>query len=162
MLVTDGAQAGCNAGGGDAGSETAVRKLRNQRGVTTFVIGFGSEVDDAQLDTLAVAGGAPKAGLPKYYQADTAGQLDQALQTIASTVVGCSYKVDPPPADLAMTYVWFEGNEPVPRDPTHTAGWDYDSATQMITLYGSYCDRLKTHVVDKVDVIFGCPTPPVL
>jgi hypothetical protein len=162
MLVTDGAQSsGCAAGGGDAGSEAAVAQLHAQ-GVKTFVIGFGGAVDAVQLDKLAVAGGAPQSGTTKYFRADTAGELDQAFQAIAATVVSCSYRVDPPPEDLDQTYVWFEQTELVPRDPTHVAGWDYDAATQMITLYGMYCDRLETHVVSKLDVIFGCPSPPVL
>lgn len=163
MLVTDGAQsAGCTAGGGDAGSEMAVRQLFNQRGIKTFVVGFGGAVDTVQLDKLAVAGGAPQPGATKYFRADTAGELDQAFATIADQVVACSYLVDPAPADLTQTYVWFEQSEAVPRDPTRVAGWDYDPATQLLTLYGSYCDRLKTHAVTKVDVIFGCPTPPIL
>jgi hypothetical protein len=163
MLVTDGAQSsGCSAGGGDAGSEMAVKKLFNGKGVTTFVLGFGSAVDAVQLDKLAIAGGAPQSGTPKYFRADTAGELDQALQTIADAVVSCSYKVDPPPEDPSQVYVWFGGTENVPRDQSHVSGWDYDPATQMLTLYGSHCDRLKTKMVKKVDVIFGCPTPPVL
>jgi hypothetical protein len=162
MLVTDGAQSsGCSVAGGDAGSVHEVQKMKND-GITTFVVGFGSAVDAAQLNMLAMAGGAPQSGTTKYYRADTAGELDKAFQAIAETVISCSYRVDPPPADLAQTYVWFGQTELVPRDPTHMAGWDYDAATQMITLYGMYCDRLKTHVVSKVDVIFGCPSPPVL
>jgi hypothetical protein len=162
MLVTDGAQsAGCTVGGGDAGSEAAVQQLFGA-GIKTFVIGFGGAVDAVQLDKLAVAGGAPQSGATKYYRADTAGELDQALSSIANQVVGCSYLVDPPPEDVAQTYVWFDATELVPRDPSHMAGWDYDPATQLITLYGAYCMRLKTHAVTKVDVIFGCPSPPVL
>jgi hypothetical protein len=163
MLVTDGAQSGgCTAGGSDAGSEAAVHELYSQRGIKTFVIGFGGAVDVVQLDKLAVAGGAALPGATKYYQADTAGQLDQALQAIANQVIGCSYEVDPAPLDLAQTYVWFEKSELVPHDPTHMAGWDFDPATGMLTLYGMYCDRLKSKAVDTLDVIFGCPSPPVL
>jgi hypothetical protein len=130
--------------------------------VTTFVLGFGSGVDAAQLNKLAVAGGAPLPGATKYYRADTAGELDQALDAIAGSIVSCSYRVDPAPEDPDQIYVWFEQTEAVPRDPSHMAGWDYDAATQTVTLYGVYCDRLEAHTVAKVDVIFGCPSPPVL
>lgn len=58
--------------------------------------------------------------------------------------------------------MFYENTELVPRDTTHAAGWDYDPATMTLTMYGSYCDRLKTKVVDDVDVVFGCPTLPVL
>ncbi|HEY5920164.1 MAG TPA: VWA domain-containing protein [Kofleriaceae bacterium] len=162
MLITDGAQSnGCTAGGGDAGAEMAVQQLFSH-GIKTFVIGFGGAVDAVQLNKMAVAGGTPQSGTTKYFRADTAGELDMAFASIADQVIGCSYLVDPPPEDLAQTYVWFEKTELVPRDLTHMAGWDYDPATQLITLYGMYCDRLRTHVVDTVDVIFGCPSPPVL
>ena len=58
--------------------------------------------------------------------------------------------------------VFFENTEPVPRDPTHTNGWDYDPATMRLTLYGSYCGRIQDRSVDDVDVVFGCPDPTVL
>ena len=163
MLVTDGAQSsGCTSGGGDAGSEAAVADLFTNRGIKTFVVGFGGAVDAVQLDKLAIAGGAPQSGTTKYIRADTAGELDAAFQSIASQVVGCSYLVDPAPEDVNQVYVWFEQTESVPRDTSHMMGWDYDPATQLLTVYGMYCDRLKAHSVTKVDVIFGCPSPPVL
>jgi hypothetical protein len=163
MLVTDGAQsAGCTASGGDAGSEAAVQALYATRGIKTFVVGFGGAVDAVQLNKMAIAGGAPQSGTTKYFRAETAGQLDMALAAIAGQVVGCAYTVDPPPDDPSQIYVWFEKTESIPRDTSHVMGWDYDPATQLLTLYGGYCDRLKTHTVTAVDVIFGCPSPPVL
>lgn len=161
MLVSDGAQAGCSAGGGDAGTEDAIAQLRTQRDIRTFVVGFGSGVDAAQLDRFAVRGGMPLAGSPRYYQADTANQLDQVFQQIADLAIGCEYTLDPPPSDPDQVYVYFGNTELVPRDPSHMAGWDYDAATQRLTLYGSYCQRVKTQAVTDVDVIFGCPVGPV-
>ena len=157
MLVTDGAQSSCTVGGGDAGSEAAIADLYTKRGIKTFVVGFGGGVDAAQLNEFATLGGAPLAGATKYYQADTAAQLQQAFQSISELVVSCEYVVDPAPPDLGQTYVYFEDTELVPRDPTHVAGWDYDPATMKLTLYGSYCDRLENRSVDDVDVIYGCP-----
>jgi hypothetical protein len=161
MLVTDGAQSACNLGGGDAGSEATVASLAAS-GVKTFVVGFGGGVDAAQLDKLAIAGGAPLAGATKYYKADTAGQLQQAFQAIAGQVVSCEYTIDPAPPDVEQTFVWFENTTQVPRDPTHVDGWDYDVATLKLRFYGSYCDQLESKQVDDVDVIFGCPLPPLL
>lgn len=158
MLVTDGAQSGsCDGNAGDNRTEAAITDLYTNRGITTFVVGFGGEVDAAALDRFALAGGAPLAGTPKYYQADTAAQLEQAFATISGLVVSCEFIVDPAPADLAQTYVYFNETEQVPRDTTHAMGWDYDPATLKLTLYGGHCDRLKARQVDDVDVIFGCP-----
>ncbi len=162
MLVSDGAQAGCTLGGGDAGAEAAIKELRTDRDITTFVVGFGSEVDAPELDKLATLGGAALPGATKYYQADTAAQLDAAFQSIVGAVVSCDYEVNPAPGNLDETYVFFENTELVPRDPSHILGWDYDPATMILSFYGVTCDRLKTRQVDDVDVVFGCPTPPVL
>jgi hypothetical protein len=43
-------------------------------------------------------------------------------------------------------FVFFD-NVKLARDPTHTAGWDYDPA------------KLKAQQVQDVDVVFGCDTP---
>lgn len=159
MLVTDGAQAGCSAAGGDAGSEAIVKDLFDNRDVKTFVIGFGSAVDAGQLNKLAVAGGTALSGTTKYYRAETAGELDQALASIADLVVSCDYQVNPAPPSLAHTYVWFEKTTKVPRDTTHTDGWDFDTSTNTLTFYGSYCTQLTTRVVDTVDVVYDCQGP---
>ena len=161
MLVSDGAQAGCSAAGGDAGTEAAIADLLATRGIQTFVVGFGSAVDAAQLDAFAVAGGTALAGAPKYYQADSAAQLDQAFQTIANIAIGCEYTVDPAPSDIDQMYVYFSNTELVPRDTGHANGWDYEPATKKLTLYGTFCERLESHEVTDVDVIFGCPVPPI-
>lgn len=162
MLISDGAQSSCNLGGGDAGTEAAIADLYTNRGIPTFVVGFGSATDAAELNKLAMLGGRPLAGTPRYYQADTAAQLDQAFQSIAGLVATCTFKVDPPPADLMRTYVFFDKTELVPHDPGHTAGWDYNPSSLMLTVYGSYCSRLEAKQVSDIDVVFGCPSPPIL
>lgn len=155
MLVTDGAQYGCSAGGGNSGTEAAVQTLHDH-GVTTFVVGFGSQVNATELDKLAALGGAALPGPTQYYQADTAADLDQAFQTIGSLVVSCSYQLNPPPPDIDELYVYLDHNA-IPRDPGHQDGWDYDPATQTLTLYGAPCDALEHHQASGFDVVFGCP-----
>jgi hypothetical protein len=163
MLVSDGAQSGsCEGAAGDARTEAIIGDLFTNRGIPTFVVGFGSGVDVPQLNRFADHGGMPLAGTTRYYQADTATQLEQAFAAIAEIVVRCDFVVDPPPPDLDLTHVVFEGVEVVPRDPTHTAGWDFDPATNTMTFYGSYCTQLESRAVDEIDVTYGCPSPPVL
>lgn len=159
MLVTDGAQSSCNAGGGNTGSLAAVQDLY-QHGVATFVVGFGSQVNATFLNQVADAGGVALTGTTRYYQADTASDLDQAFQTIGNLVVSCTYKVDPPPPDLSQTYVIFDHATLVPQDASN--GWTYDPATQLLTLHGSACTALETHSVGAIDLVFGCPSPPIL
>ena len=170
MLVTDGAQSGtpdgtgvnnCGGSAGDARTQATIEQLRAD-GVTTFVIGFGGNVDAAALNSFATAGGAPRPGTTKYYAAENPAQLAEAFASIAELTASCEYTVDPPPPDIAKTYVFFGNTELVDRDTSHTRGWDYDPATMKLRFYGSDCERVQTHVVTDIDVVFGCPTPPIL
>ncbi len=157
MLVTDGQQAGCHDAGGDPGTEGIIAALDAQ-GVHTFVVGFGGEVDAAQLGRFAQAGGVPRPAAPAFYQADDAAGLLAALQSIGSQVVSCDFALADAPPDPFDLHVFFDNQEAVPRDGAHQNGWDYDVATQIVTFYGPACDRITSRQVGDVDVIFGCPT----
>ena len=170
MLVTDGAQSGnttstgANNCGGEAGDARTLQTIKNLKhdGVKTFVVGFGGNVDIAALNSFAAAGGAALAGTQKFYAAESPAQLEQAFASIAELAASCEYTVDPAPPDIDQTYVFFGNTELVDRDTTHAKGWDYDPATMKLTFYGTDCERVQTHVVTDVDVVFGCPTPPIL
>ncbi len=72
---------------------TGVKALHDV-GVTTYVVGFGGGVDEAELDALAVIAGTERPGCdptgatpgapPCHYQADDAGALLAALMDIAA------------------------------------------------------------------------------
>lgn len=161
MLMTDGAQAGCSAAGGNAGTTSIIAGMLTA-GVKTFVIGFGTGVNAAQLNAFADAGGAPKNDpanpTQHYYQADDAASLKSVFDTIAGSILGCTFTLNSVPPDASKVFVFFD-NVKLPRDTTHTAGWDYDPATNQITFYGVDCDKLKAQQVQDVDVVFGCDTP---
>jgi hypothetical protein len=170
MLVTDGAQSGnttstgannCGGENGDARTLQTIKDLKHD-GVTTFVVGFGGNVDTVALNSFAQAGGAPLSGMKKYYSAESPQDLAQAFSNIAQLAQSCEYTVDPAPPDIDKTYVFFGNTELVDRDTTHANGWDYDPATMKLTFYGADCERVRTRVVTDVDVVFGCPTPPIL
>jgi hypothetical protein len=68
-----------------------------QKGVTTWIVGFGSEVDAAALNQMAVAAGTQKAACDPtssnpaaanncYYQVDNANDLVAALTSIANVI----------------------------------------------------------------------------
>jgi hypothetical protein len=92
LLITDGKQAGCNAAGGDSGTTQIITDLYQTRGIATFVVGFGSGVDPAQLNVFAVAGGMPANDATctpdpcEFYKAEDAASLDAVLDAIASAV----------------------------------------------------------------------------
>lgn len=159
MLVSDGAQAGCTAGGGDAGTTATITALAT-KGVKTFVVGFGSGVDIPTLNQFAVAGGAPVANpTVKFYNAADKASLDTALKTIASLTLSCTFKLGTVPPDPSKLYVFVDKTTQVPRDASKTSGWDYDPATNQVTLYGQVCTDLKAGTVKLVDIVYGCPTP---
>ncbi len=161
MLVTDGSQAGCSAAGGNAGTVQIIGQML-AAGVKTFVIGFGNGVNANQLNNFADAGGVPNNDplnpTLHYYQANDATSLQAAFATIAGSIVGCTFTLSGTPPDPSKIYVFFD-NVKVARDTTHSAGWDYDPATNQITFYGTDCDKVKTQQVQDIDVVFGCDTP---
>ena len=160
MLITDGRQAGCNAAGGDAGTEMIITTLAGA-GVPTYVVGFGGEVDGAQLDMFAMAGGTARMGMPAYYQADDAAMLEAALGEIVASLVSCDFALDMTPMDASMIHVWLNDTEEVARDSTHMDGWDYDAGTNTVTLYGEPCEKLRRGEVSDIDIVFGCPGPVI-
>ena len=162
LLITDGKQSsGCNAAGADAGTTMIIKTLHDTQMVPTFVLGFGGEVDPAQMDIFAEAGGVPSAGASKYYDASDQASLDMALTTIANKTLGCTFVLQEVPPNPDEIYVFFDNVTSVLRDATHMKGWDYDAGSNQVTFYGQQCEDLKAGVVTDVDIVFGCnePTP---
>lgn len=158
VLISDGGQSGCNLAGGDAGTEMIIGDMF-AADIPTFVIGFGSGVEPGPLNTFAIAGGVPQAGMTKYYDASDQASLDMALDTIADATIGCSFALTDTPPNPDDIFVFFD-EVSLPRDPAHTSGWDYDPATNTVTFYGTSCEDLKNGVVTDVAVVFGCNVLP--
>jgi hypothetical protein len=164
VLITDGGQAGCTAGGGDTGTIAAIEALA-ARGVGTFVVGFGASVKTSSLDAFAAAGGRVNpAGPHKYYDAQSTASLDAALAAIGkAATLSCDLALaaGPPNDDASLIYVYLDRSPPpLPRDTSHTNGWDYDPATKTVHLYGAACDKLKSGASVSESVVFGCPGAP--
>lgn len=159
LLLTDGMPSRCAHGSTAAAAsatETHISELR-MRGVGTFVVGFGSGTNPTHLDAFANAGGHtnPK-GPYKYYQADDPAALAAALSGIAAQARSCSVQLASAPEDWTKVYVFGDGAR-MERDTTHASGWDLDSATNRITLYGAQCDAYRGGSLEDVHVVFGCP-----
>jgi hypothetical protein len=158
LLLTDGKQANCNAAGGDTGTTQIITDLYTQKKVPTFVIGFGGGIDPAQMNTFALAGGAPNNHpTTKYYKAEDQPSLKAALDAIAKKTLSCVFTLSKNPPDSSKIFAFFDNKRPVMRDPGKTNGWEYDAATNTVTFYGAACDELKTAKVTDVDIVFGCP-----
>jgi hypothetical protein len=161
ILLSDGAQAGCNQFGGDNGTTQIITDLRVNQGVKTFVIGFGSGVDAAGLNKFADAGGVPYSDPLKptqhYYQAEDQVGLEAVFASIAQKTLSCTYALGTVPPDANKIYVFFDKKDQISQDPTHAAGWDYDGASNQITFFGSTCADLTSGKVAALDVVFNCP-----
>lgn len=149
MLVTDGMET-CNGNGVQAATDNL-----QQRRIRTFVVGFGADVDPQNLSDIATAGGTPRPGTPKYYQADDAAGLVAAFQSIAQGALGCEFKLTTAPPDINKMFIYVNGVLQN-RDVQHANGWDYDPATTRVTFYGGLCTLVATDPSAKVSIVYGC------
>ncbi len=148
-----------NCYGGAPETASAIADLKTA-GIDTFVLGFGSGVGEATLNDAALAGGQAKATAPYYYQTDDAAELATALDVIAGGIIkpSCSYELTETPPDPDNVTVLSDG-QAVPRDASHSDGWDYYPDESTITLFGSYCENVELGTIESVNFIFGCQGP---
>lgn len=88
LLLTDGMQAGCGTVSQKNMQIAQTLMTLYQHGYPSYVVGFGGGVDAAAMNSFAMAGGVPRMGTPSYYQADTAADLQAAIQEIAGRIGG--------------------------------------------------------------------------
>lgn len=163
ILATDGLP-NCGPPLPDGGTEETVDETvdaiaaLHAIGVSTYVLGFGADLSGgtAALMRMATAGGTSRP-----FSAATPAELDLALDTIAAEVTpaSCTIALDGTTRDPTLFQVRFAGGDLIPRDVSHTRGWDYDAATNTITFYGSECAAVMSGAVTDISVDFGCPGP---
>jgi hypothetical protein len=157
LLITDGMEAGCQ--GNDADTESILASLASS-GVSTFVVGFGADVNPVVLDRFANAGGTPNPDPAiDYYQADDIDSLQTALSSIVGRIVGCDFQLDTVPEDPDQIYVWANDSISLPRDDPD--GWRYDPSGNRLTFQGAACDDIQNGVTTDIDVVFGCNAPVI-
>jgi hypothetical protein len=61
--------------------------------------------------------------------------------------------VPPDPTNIAVT----ANGSKIPKDTTHTNGWDYGTGQTSIQLFGQTCEDAKAGKLMDVQAIFGCP-----
>ena len=119
------------------------------------MVGFGGGVDATNLSDIATAGGTPRPGMPRYYQADDAPGLLAAFNLIAQGALGCEYRLMTAPPDPSKVFVYVNGVLQN-RDVSHANGWDYSPATVRITFYGGLCNLVATDATARVSIVYGC------
>ena len=144
----------------DQATVQAVQALYNA-GIPTYVLGFGTfGLPTGVLNDAAQAGGKPKPGVTKFYEATNQAELDQALMAIAGGIIvpSCSFQLQSAPPDPNNVTVTINGT-PVPRSPSHGNGWDYSPNAMTITFFGTYCQQIMMGASNAVSFVSGCPGP---
>ncbi|HEY4106925.1 MAG TPA: vWA domain-containing protein [Polyangiaceae bacterium] len=169
LLATDG-EPSCNGTSKDTtGARTqAVSAVTAAAtaGFKTFVVGVATTKasDEQVLNDLANAGGEAAPGsnplATKFYLASTQDQLVTALQTITGQVASCTFDLTAVPPDPTNIAVHVD-NTKAPQDTNKADGWDYSTPDdKQITIYGSWCQKIKDANANTVNFVFGCPGQP--
>ena len=138
----------------------AITDARNA-GFPTTVLGIATAGGMAEmtLDEMAVAGGRPRTGSPRYTPVANIAELTSGLHTLIGINPPCTFSVPPPPnsdTSRSRIRVRVDGTD-IPRDPTHLNGWDFVDATQTsVEVYGPACDALMTDPPHTVTIAFSC------
>jgi len=164
VLATDG-MPNCPMSGSanNDDSPAAVQAVTAARaaGFSTFVVGIGLQIGtaDVTLSAMAEAGGYPRAGTPLYYPVTSADELVTTLRGLVNVARTCRLALGAPPASGSLDAVDILGNgTTIPRDTSHTNGWDYtDAAHTTIDLHGPACTAVTSGTVQRVSVVFRCP-----
>jgi hypothetical protein len=164
LLATDG-EPNCIPGGADQAADDsagAVQAVKDAvtAGFPVFVAGVGNvAMAQATLNMLADAGGRPQAGATHYFPVGSTADLVNVLKTIGGMIASCSFGLGTAPPDPTNVGVYANGNTAmkIPKDVTHTNGWDYGSGMKSIVLYGAACDAVKAGTTKTVQAAYGCP-----
>jgi hypothetical protein len=142
-----------------AGAEQAVTDAFNM-GFKTFVVGIGDTMGATTLNQMAMNGGMPQTGAAtQFYQVTDTASLVAALQTILGKVASCQFNIGTAPNPMtSVDFIdVFGDGTMIPRDQTHTDGWDYTNADHTaIQVYGPRCDMVTAGTIMNVTVTFRC------
>jgi hypothetical protein len=154
LLVTDGPPS-CQDEPDECGlaGRQAARLFSNLT-IETMVLPLGTAArDDACLNSVAVMGHTRDPGATSFPWVSDPGQMSAQLRKMMSRVEEriCRFYVNGEIKNrdsLAVTVDF----KPLPRDPAHKEGWDYDpAADREIQVYGSACKKLRCQQLDGRD-----------
>jgi hypothetical protein len=166
LLITD-AEPGCFPGVTSCDGAIAEADDLADDLVKTIVLALGPQVSSSDcLDRLALAGQSGRAGARAYYWADQEDSLRQQLSEAFAPVSSraCKLTLRDLPGTSEGISVVIRG-ESAPRDLTRREGWDFDppNSNVAITLYGKYCESLRTAATQLQDIqIFSTVCLPLV
>jgi hypothetical protein len=136
----------------DVRTIATLESISQDNKIPVYVVGIGvTSAFSATLDAMAVAGGRPRSATPKYYPAETPGDLISAFTVVRDSVAKCSYITTSSPTDPDAISVKVAGRN-VARDPNRINGWDWiDQAYGHLQLFGAACAlATPTNVVGTI------------
>jgi len=136
---------------------SAIADLRSTLGIDTFVIGIvgpdpsgdtsGVPALRDGLNMMADAGGRPRSGTLRYYEAVDGAALTSALTTIVARATDCRFSLSSTPPGAVE--VRFDGSL-VPA-----SGWTLAGTALEFT--GVWCDQIQAGLVSSITVNDTCP-----
>lgn len=183
VLLTDGLPTSCDTTSDPAANDIQraldIAAAAAGSGVRTYVVGIDGEAASSDpatdlainLSQLASAGGtAPYAGCESANDCAYLVNVDNfedalaaALESIALEAASCTFEVPTPNGTpdydaVNITVTNDDGTVAIPRDTSHSNGWDYFQGNDKVQLYGDACELLKSDASAKVEVVIGCQT----
>ena len=166
ILATDGEPTGC--------AQNAISDVANAVGAVkdtlkTYVIGLGDNLDNLNAIAASAGTNGGKAFLVTSASTSVTDDLTQALGTIRSAALTCSYAIPAAPEGKSLdfnlvnvVYGTAGGKTLVKHSPdcSDASGWRYDdeSAPTQILLCAGSCGVVKGPTVTSLDVVLGCAT----
>jgi hypothetical protein len=155
LLITDGAPS-CAADPDECElAATQAARMFSMGGIKTFVLPLGDEAKNSTcLADVAVNGQTRAPGATDFPWVVDAGKLAAKLREVMAPVAEriCRFHVRGEIRNRDSLSVTVD-YKPLPRDPTHKEGWDYDpSGSPEIWLYGSTCKKLQCSQLAQKDL----------
>jgi hypothetical protein len=153
MLIIDGGVTDFCPGNDQAGTIAAIESAA-AAGIPTYVVGIDAQAS-ADANAYAIAGGVPNPDPGyNYYPGDDLGQLENALDAIASELAPCELQLTTAPPAVGATEVIVDG-VPYPMiDETECAsmtGWHFSDPQPSVTLCGGACDAFQGVLTAEVN-----------
>ncbi|MEM9459420.1 MAG: hypothetical protein AAGF11_34900 [Myxococcota bacterium] len=147
IFITDGLAEGL-------GRVTENLELLFERGVPTFVVGFGEQVNTSALQQMGEAGGVPASAQTAYYRAGL-DDLGRALRQVVQSL-GCRHALRLRPEDVGRMMVRTDDGQVVPEDPQGIDGWRYDEQTESLLFAGAACEQLLAGEITTIELRLDC------
>jgi hypothetical protein len=136
----------------------AITDIRSSLGIDTFVIGIvgpdntgdtsGIPAFQAALNEFADAGGRPRAGSTRYYEATDATALTSAFRAILAAATDCGFELPSAPPDPTSIEVRLNG--------TLVPSSSYDVIGTRLELYGTACAQVQSGLVMTITAEDAC------